>query len=58
MKQTLFKNLFNSMDFLRIFLFVISDKIFHGRPDRGTSGYRKINFLTTSALSGLRYLAV
>jgi hypothetical protein len=49
--QTLFKNLFNSMNLLGISLSVISSKIFPEPSVKGESRYRKINFFTTSALS-------
>jgi hypothetical protein len=48
--QTLFKNLFNSIDLLKIYLFGIFTKIFRELFIKGTSRYRKINFFTTSAL--------
>jgi hypothetical protein len=49
--QTLFKNLFNSMDLLKISLLVIPTKIFLKPSVRGALRYQKINFLTTSASS-------
>jgi len=49
--QTLFKNLFNLMNLLRISLFVIFTKIFQKPSVKGTLRYQKINFFTTSALS-------
>jgi len=54
--QTLLKNLFNSMNLLGISFFVIFTKISLEPFVKGKSGYRKINFLTTSALSQLHYL--
>jgi len=48
--QTLLKNLFNSIILLEISLFAIFSKIFHKPFVKGKSGYRKINFFTTSAL--------
>jgi len=48
--QTLFKNLFNSINLLGISLLVISIKIFLKPSVKGTLRYRKINFFTTSAL--------
>jgi len=48
--QTLLKNLFNSMNSLRLFLFVLFIKIFAVPLVKGTLRYRKINFFTTSAL--------
>jgi hypothetical protein len=52
------KDLFNSMNFSKIFLFVVPDNIFREMSDKGALRYRKINFFTASALSGLGYLAV
>ena len=49
--QTLFKNLFNSMNLLGISLSVIFTKMFPKPSVKGTLRYRKINFFTTSALS-------
>ncbi len=49
--QTLFKNLFNSMNLLGLSLSVIFTKIFPEPSVKGKSRYRKINFFTTSALS-------
>jgi len=48
--QTLFKNLFNSMNLLRISFLVIITKISSKPFVKGKSRYRKINFFTTSAL--------
>ncbi len=48
--QTLFKNLFNSMNLSKLFLFVLLIKIFAIPLVKGTVRYRKINFFTTSAL--------
>ncbi len=49
--QTLFKNLFNLMNLLKLFLSVIFTKIFRKSSVRGTLGYQKINFFTPSASS-------
>ena len=51
--QTLFKNLFNLINLLKIFLFVIFNKIFPVPSLKGALWYQKINFFTTSALSQL-----
>jgi hypothetical protein len=48
--QTLLKNLFNSINLLRISLFAIFTEIFREPFVKGESRYRKINFFTTSAL--------
>jgi hypothetical protein len=48
--QTLFKNLFSSINLLKIFFMVLFMKIFQKPSVKGTLRYRKINFLTTSAL--------
>ncbi len=47
--QSLFKNLFNSMNLFEILL-TLSIKIFLGSFVKGTLRYQKINFFTTSAL--------
>jgi len=49
MMQTLFKNLFNSINTSKISLFVIFTKIFRELFVKGKSRYRKIDFFTTSA---------
>jgi hypothetical protein len=54
--QTLLKNLFNSMNLLNLFLFVLFTKIFPMPSVKGRLRYRKINFFTTSALFQLHYL--
>jgi hypothetical protein len=41
---------FNSMNLLKISLFVIFAKIYHKSSIKSTLRYRKINFFTTSAL--------
>jgi hypothetical protein len=46
----LLKNLFNPMSLLKISLFAIFTEIFRVPSVKGKSRYRKINFLTTSAL--------
>jgi hypothetical protein len=48
--QTLFKNLFNSINLLRISLLVIFIKIFRKPSVKSTLRYRKINFFIKSAL--------
>jgi hypothetical protein len=48
--QTLFKILFNSMNLFKTSLFVKFTKIFLKPSVKGTLRYRKIKFLTTSAL--------
>ena len=47
--QTLFKNLFNLINLLKISLLVIFTKIFRKPSVKGTLRYQKINFFTTSA---------
>jgi hypothetical protein len=47
--QTLFKNLFNLINLLKISLLVLLNKIFRKPSVKGTLRYQKINFFTTSA---------
>jgi hypothetical protein len=48
--QTLFKNLFNSINLLKTSFMVLFTKIFPIPSGKGKLRYRKINFFTTSAL--------
>jgi hypothetical protein len=60
--QTLFKNLFNSINLLKISFMVLFTKIFQKPSGNGTLRYRKIVFFTTSALFGsirvMSYLSI
>ena len=56
--QTLFKNLFNSIKLSGVSLIVFFIKIYQKPSVKGTLRYRKINFLTTSALFQLHYFGL